>query len=193
MAILSHSSPLLHPTFSPLPTSRMSTLVSIGTAHHDLVRSRRYTHEEPVLPAHVESLFPLLHLRHGMEQYLLPELSHFSFCGRPACIHHPPFAILIHRESVDDGCRLVHHERHHQGVRIYRLLDVGLRCVLQHSWSTRSRVALHLLTIPFVAEWYIWAALHVHLWLPSCNVSLTCLDWILLVDLEHDLSVAQHL
>ena len=47
-------------------------------------------------------------------------------------------AILIHRESVDDGCRVIHHEGHHRGVRFHRLLDVGLQRVLQH--PTRSRV-----------------------------------------------------
>ena len=58
-----------------------------GPLTHDLVRSRCHTHDEPVLPPHTEFVH-LVVLRHGLEQYLLTELSHFSVCGRPACLLH---------------------------------------------------------------------------------------------------------
>ena len=83
------------------------SFISVGTAHHDPVRYRCYTHEEPVLPPR----------RVCSPCYTLsPELSHFSLRGGPACLLQWRLAILIHKESVDDGCRMIHH-----GVRFQSL------------------------------------------------------------------------
>ena len=70
--------------------------------------------KKPVLPAHIEFV-PLVVLRHGLEQYLLTELSHFSIL-RSSRVPSPSasfigcLAVLVHRKSVDDGCCMAHHE-----------------------------------------------------------------------------------
>ena len=149
-------------TFTTAPASHLGLLSISGMsmlfpvprrpAHNDLVRSRCHTHEEPVLLPHVKFV-PLDVLRHGLEQYLLRELGYFPVCGRPARLFHRGLAILIRRESVDDGCLVVHHERYHWRVRLYRLLDVGPQGVLQH--SCQPNYTLHCtFRHAFAAEWY---------------------------------------
>ena len=80
-------------------------------------------HALSYLPPHVEFVH-LVVLHHGLERCLPPELGHFSVCGRPACLLHRRLAIS---PTEHDGCRMVHHERHHWGVRFLYLLDVGLQ------------------------------------------------------------------
>ena len=49
--------------------------------------------------------------------------------------------------DIDDDSATKHSDsqkRHHWGVRFYRLLDVGLQCVLQYSAQSRAKWYLEL-------------------------------------------------
>ena len=75
--------------------------ISVGTAHNDFTATSRRV--------------PLVVPRHGLEQCLFTEIKHVFVCGRRACLLRRRPAILIIRESVEDGYHVVHHERHHGG------------------------------------------------------------------------------
>ena len=119
--------------------------------------------------------YSLVVLHHGLEQNRLPEFCELSVCTRSFYFQHRCFSMLIHRENVDDGCRVVHHECHYSRVRLDLLLDVGHKRTLRYPGQPDH--SLHRILHHSIRCRVIFGAdIQFHLWPPRCKFLLHCLS-----------------
>ena len=170
MVILSRSSLLLHPIFSLPATFGMSMVFHFHRDGPVRSRSRCHTHEEPVLPPHIEFvLFSLLYFVIGWNDTFSPRSAFYLFA-----VVLPAFGVLPSwstENPVDDGCCTAHHEHHHW---VFGSI-VCMMFISNASFGTLVNPITRCTSFLYhaVCRWMmLWTVLQFHLCSPSCKLSL---------------------